>query len=103
MLLLTGFLCMVIPLAMSLYNSYYSDFQAQGRYLMPGLIPLMMMIAGGYDALPGTFSEKEGIKKAGPNRACVITCLLILFYMILFLISFFGYLGPNCLTIFIGS
>ena len=103
LLLLTGFLCMVIPLAMSLYNSYYSDFQAQGRYLMPGLIPLMMMIAGGYDALPGTFSEKEGIKKAGPNRACVITCLLILFYMILFLISFFGYLGPNCLTIFIGS
>jgi len=31
----------VIPVALSFYHSYWIDFQPQGRYLMPMLIPFM--------------------------------------------------------------
>lgn len=113
-LLFTGGLCILIPLFMSLYNSYYSDFQAQGRYLMPALIPLMIMVAGGFDALFSSVPEQAEhgtdrtlprlrCKKAGRNPACTGMILLTAFYGILFLISYFGYLAPGCLTIFIGS
>ena len=36
-----------IPFLLSLYYSYYSDFQPQGRYLLPMLIPLMIFITKG--------------------------------------------------------
>lgn len=101
--MIIGFLCILIPLGMSLYNSYYSDFQAQGRYLMPALIPLMMMITSGYDTFLDTAAEKTGRKKAGRNPARIVFILFLIFYLVLFLISYFGYLAPGCLTIFIGS
>ena len=56
-IMITGFFCILIPLGMSLYNSYYSDFQAQGRYLLPALIPLMMMITSGYDTALDTAAK----------------------------------------------
>ena len=42
---------MVIPIILSLYYSYYSDFQAQGRYVMPMLIPLMYFLTFGLQNL----------------------------------------------------
>ena len=100
-IMITGFFCILIPLGMSLYNSYYSDFQAQGRYLLPALIPLMMMIASGYDTALDTAAKTS--EKTGRITICLPIILFILLYMILFLISYFGYLAPGCLTIFIGS
>ena len=37
----------IIPILLSLYYSYYSDFQPQGRYIMPILIPLMYFVTTG--------------------------------------------------------
>lgn len=39
----------VIPIALSLYYSYYSDFQPQGRYLMPMLIPFAFFCVTGLE------------------------------------------------------
>lgn len=41
-------LAMIIPNVLSLYYSYASDYQSQGRYSLPMLIPLMYFAAMGY-------------------------------------------------------
>lgn len=49
-------ICMVIPIILSVINSYSSDYQAQGRYLMPALPALMLFVVKGIrqlDRLPG--------------------------------------------------
>ena len=37
----------IIPIMLSIYYSYYSDFQPQGRYIMPMLIPFMYFVTCG--------------------------------------------------------
>lgn len=44
-------LAAVIPCVLLVYYSYCSDFQAQGRYLMPALLPMMYFVTWGYDYL----------------------------------------------------
>lgn len=47
----------IIPICLSIYYSFYSDFQPQGRYIMPILIPLM------YFVTIGCYSIEKNIKK----------------------------------------
>lgn len=39
--------CIAIPILLSVYYSYCSDFQPQGRYIMPMIIPVMYFTASG--------------------------------------------------------
>lgn len=41
-------ICIIAPAILSVYNSYSSDYQAQGRYLMPALPALMICVVKGY-------------------------------------------------------
>lgn len=41
----------IIPICLSLYYSYSSDFQPQGRYIMPILIPLMYFVVSGLNCI----------------------------------------------------
>jgi hypothetical protein len=43
--------CGVIPVLLSLYYSYYVDFQPQGRYFISALLPLMYFVSSGMAAL----------------------------------------------------
>ena len=43
------FLCMILPLLVSIYHSYAIDYQPQGRYLMSGLLPLALFVSSGYE------------------------------------------------------
>lgn len=43
--------CMVMPVLLMLYYAYTSDFQAQGRYMMPMLLPLMIYVVKGLERL----------------------------------------------------
>lgn len=45
------FLNLVIPVILLISYAYSSDLQAQGRYLMPALLPLMYFVTRGYEAL----------------------------------------------------
>ena len=49
---------MVFPIALSIYYSYYSDFQPQGRYVLPLLIPLMYFVTLGIGKLTGHLHRK---------------------------------------------
>ena len=82
--------CILLSLGLSMYNSYYSDYQAQGRYLMPALIPLMIFITDGYGRGLGKCKSK-GQKAAG-------SILLASIYLLLFAVSYLKYLLPNCLS-----
>lgn len=59
----------LIPAVLLVYYAYCSDFQAQGRYLMPGLIPFMYFVAFGYENLQNRFL------KSGKSRKIVFTAL----------------------------
>lgn len=39
--------CIIIPILLSVYYSYTSDFQAQGRYIMPMAVPMAYFITAG--------------------------------------------------------
>lgn len=41
----------LLPVALSLYNSVFVDFQPQGRYWMPGLACVMLLLTWGYQKL----------------------------------------------------
>lgn len=48
-------ICMIIPVVLSAINSYSSDYQAQGRYFMPALPAMMLLVAQGYSWLEEEF------------------------------------------------
>lgn len=50
--------CIIIPILLSLYYSYYSDFQPQGRYIMPMILPLMYFAAAGVQRFMTLFFKK---------------------------------------------
>lgn len=41
----------IIPVVLSIYYSYYSDYQPQGRYVMPMVIPFFYFITRGFCAM----------------------------------------------------
>ncbi|HIS31573.1 MAG TPA: DUF2142 domain-containing protein [Candidatus Limivivens intestinipullorum] len=54
---------MVIPFALLTWYSYASDYQAQGRYLMPMLLPFMYFITRGYEYLAERFVKRETARR----------------------------------------
>ncbi len=50
----------VITLGLSLYYSYFSDFQAQGRYLLPAIVSFAFLIASGWQKLLTRLPGKVG-------------------------------------------
>ena len=49
----------IIPTFLSVYYSYYMDYQPQGRYLMPAMIPLMFFVVKGLEKI----FDNEKLKK----------------------------------------
>lgn len=43
--------CILMPVFLMVYYAYTSDFQAQGRYVMPMLLPLMIYVVKGLERL----------------------------------------------------
>lgn len=83
----------LITLLLSMYNTYFNDYQSQGRYLMPALIPLMIWITGGYSSLTAK------LPKEWKRAACYLTLLPGTIWLVLFLISYIGFLIPGCCAI----
>lgn len=44
------FIMCIITTCLNMYYSFFNDFQPQGRYCMPMLIPLMLLITKGFEA-----------------------------------------------------
>lgn len=43
--------CMIVPVVLSLYYSYTTDYQPQGRYLLPALIPVCYYTIRGFEQM----------------------------------------------------
>ena len=75
-------LAAIIPNLLSMYNSYASDYQPQGRYSLPMIIPFFYFIAIGYGSVLRKSKNEERnvmIMVAG----CVIFALLAYWLAIL--------------------
>ncbi|WP_289183769.1 glycosyltransferase family 39 protein [uncultured Dubosiella sp.] len=88
-LLLNLLLCIFIPIALSLYYSYMTDFQPQGRYVMAALIPVMIIITYGVSGI----SEF----KVGRFSLQWLIILLIGVYLVLFGYAYWLVMIPSCL------
>ena len=55
-------ICLIIPIFLSIYYSYFNDFQPQGRYIMPMIIPFMYFIVIGLKKIFDTIIKNEKIK-----------------------------------------
>lgn len=60
---ITMFIAFLIPIILSLHYSYYSDFQPQGRYLAPLIIPLMYFLVIGLKQLMNKIVKTTRLKK----------------------------------------
>ena len=72
--------CMIIPVLLALIYAYTSDYQAQGRYLMPMVVPLMYFTAEGISRIMGLIREKWLV--------CVLMLLQVYALLHVFLAAF---------------
>lgn len=79
--------CAVVPLLLCIYYSYSMDFQNQGRYAMPGIIPIMYFVTKGL--------EKLAYKKWVPAKIRSIGIYtMIIAVLVMILLMLFGYAIP---------
>ena len=68
---------MFMPTFLTIYYSYTTDYQHQGRYLLPALIPLMYYVVKGIQK----FSEQKIGNRTFPGwlvNVGVVLCFLII-------------------------
>lgn len=71
-------ICIIFTVGLNIYNSYFSDYQPQGRYCMPMLLPIMIIFIEGIDYFKGIlekYRKKEIIKIID---ASILTLLIYL-------------------------
>lgn len=87
-------LCMIIPILLSAHYSYSIDYQAQGRYIMSMLLPLMLIVSMGYNYLDGIMNGKILNKIS-------ISCVIVFTYILLFIYCLITYFMPYFTNIII--
>lgn len=96
--------CMVMPLILSLYYSYSTDYQPQGRYLLPALIPFCYYTIRGFEKLWNLnaaqfFQNNTRLVQAADTLrkdkvlTTVVTILCVLIALWLF-VTVYGYAFP---------
>lgn len=71
----------IIPIILSLYYSYSSDFQPQGRYIMPILIPTMYFVTVGLQYLIEKCRDKSKAKKFLKVLIFCVLCFVLFISM----------------------
>ena len=84
-------LCIVIPICLSLYYSYYSDFQPQGRYIMPMLIPFMYFVTIGIKTICEEGMNRISLLRKTKNVLLILFCII---WSIIPFISLFNVVIP---------
>lgn len=74
--------CAVMPLILLIYYAYDTDYQNQGRYLLPGIIPIMYYVTAGLEKLAGLKWVPEWLKNLGvwASCVCIVGCLIWMVY-----------------------
>lgn len=74
--------CILMPLVLLLKYAYTVDYQAQGRYLMPAVIPIMYYLCYGFQKLPF-------YRKAGERRKNILLTGIMVFVVLALLLMIF--------------
>lgn len=72
-------IALIIPNVLNIYNSYTSDYQAQGRYSLPMLIPLAYFVTKGWNDLLTGVVKKKTVRDAIMIGISVIFLVLVLY------------------------
>lgn len=80
--------CILMPLLLSISYSYSTDYQPQGRYLLPSLLPLCYYCVHGLEKLSGAQGRKNNRFLTG------IACLLCIAIAGMLVWTVFGYALP---------
>lgn len=86
--------CIAMPLILSLIYSYSTDYQPQGRYLLPSLLPLCYYTVRGLEKVIGPDTPLPSCRKhpsAFPTSAAALLCAVIAGLLAL---TVYGYAFP---------
>ncbi len=78
-------LMIIITIALLIYYNLYSDLQAQGRYLLPMAVPLMIFVTKGIQRLLSIFVKNEKTR----DRIYVILSIVFIFFAVYTYITVF--------------
>lgn len=90
-------LCIAIPVVLCIYYSYTMDYQYQGRYIMPGLLPFMYYVTAGlerwagFDWLPRRAEGARPLLRRLGGAACYVTMAAVVTALLWMV---FGYAMP---------
>ena len=80
-------ICIIIPIALSIYYSYFNDFQPQGRYIMPIIIPFMYFITTGVKNIFDFVIRNKKIKNIVLSLIIFIWTLMPLYISVTYIIK----------------
>lgn len=83
--------CIIMPLILSMFYSYSTDYQPQGRYLLPSLLPLCLYTVKGLEKT-GRLPAFSKIRKSR-----LLTCFSVLLCTVIagmLLLTVYGYVLP---------
>lgn len=83
---------LIMPNLLNVYNSYVNDYQPQGRYSMPMIIPFMYFVTQGY----GILFERFGKNRRAAVTAKVVGYGISGFTAAVLLYCYFGLMWPHC-------
>lgn len=72
----------IITIFLSIFYSYTSDFQPQGRYIMPIVIPLMYFVTIGFKTIIEKIIKNEKVRNVIISLMSICICMLPLYCLI---------------------
>ncbi|MEG1848668.1 MAG: hypothetical protein RRX92_03315 [Lachnospiraceae bacterium] len=89
------FATMLIPIGLCIWYCYAWDYQPQGRYILPLLIPFMYFITVGFAKLQHFFRERFSSEAFFYKLGCSIPYVIILFVLIALASTMLGVVIPH--------
>lgn len=83
--------CMAMPLILSFYYSYATDYQPQGRYILPMLIPLCYYAVHGWEKAGKLPFLSDAVKQRCLTVGSFLLCLCMVGFLAL---TIYGYAFP---------
>lgn len=88
----------LLPWLFSLYNSYFNNYQAQGRYAIYSLIPLMICSINGCDYIYYKIKTRFNIKISSNLKLLSFNKILLALFLVLLVYSIITVIIPNCMN-----
>lgn len=79
----------IIPWILSIYYSYFSDFEPQGRYIMPMIIPFMYFVVKGIEKIFKMILRKEILQKIAIGLINTGLIIMPVFILITYIIPIY--------------